>query len=212
MIRIAITDDHPLMVEGIRNIVAGTAHIQVIATFGDAACTLGSDKLQNADVLLLDINLPDMDGVKLCREVLLKFPNLKVIGLTSHGETAFLKNMIKAGASGYLLKSAPAGEIVRAITAVCRGMEFIQQEMKDLLLSESLHHNRTIASMPRLTRREQEILLLIADEFTTQQIADKLFLSSKTVETHRQNLMLKLGVKNSVGLIKVAMEKGLIDL
>jgi DNA-binding NarL/FixJ family response regulator len=211
MIKIAITDDHPLMVEGIRNILSGTVHIQVVATFGDAGQTLGSNKLQEADVLLLDINLPDMDGVKLCKEVLQKFPHLKVIGLTSHGETAFLKNMIKAGASGYLLKSAPAGEIVRAITSVCRGVEFIQQEMKDLLLAESFHQSRATTTTPKLTRREQEILLLIADELTTQQIAEKLFLSNKTVETHRQNLMLKLGVKNSVGLIKVAMENGLVS-
>jgi DNA-binding NarL/FixJ family response regulator len=118
--------------------------------------------------------------------------------------------MMRAGACGYLLKSAPAATVVEAIREVCRGREFIQPEMKELLISESLHKSRRVSDEVKLTRREKEILSLIADEFTTQEIADRLFVSTKTVETHRQNLMLKLGVKNSVGLVKLAMERGLI--
>jgi len=117
---------------------------------------------------------------------------------------------MRAGACGYLLKSAPAATVVEAIREVCRGREFIQPEMKELLLAESIHQHKTVVAGFKLTRREKEILQLIADEYTTHQIADKLFLSPKTVETHRQNIMLKLGVKNSVGMVKVAMENGLI--
>jgi DNA-binding NarL/FixJ family response regulator len=210
MIRIAITDDHPLLVEGIRNIIQQDEHISLMAVNNNASDTLSDDRLADVDVLLLDINLPDMDGMQLCRKLLGKYSHIRVIGLTSHKEIAFMKSLLKAGARGFLLKSAPAKEIIEAIKSVCRGREYIQQEMKELLITETLHHTRNDSLFPKLTRREKEILELIANEFTTQEIADKLFISNKTVETHRQNLMLKLGVKNSVGLVKTAIEKGLL--
>lgn len=210
MIRLAITDDHPLLLEGIKNIITDTENISLVGFFNSAGETLDSVTLKDTDVLLLDINLPDMDGITLCGKLHSKWPHLKIIGLTSHKQTSFLKGMLKAGARGFLVKNTPAAEIISAIETVYNGQEYLQAEMKDLLVAETLktgHHNSFI---PKLTRREQEVLRLITDEHTTQEIADKLFLSPKTVETHRQNLMLKLEAKNSIGLVKIALQKGLV--
>ncbi len=210
MINIAITDDHPLLVNGIKNVLDENPDINLLASFSDGHQTLEKlDKLK-VDVLLLDINLPDIDGIQLCKMLKENHQDLKIIGLTSHKQTAFLKNMMKSGASGFVLKNAPVHEIIQAIQVVAEGGEYIQQEMKELLVSESMQRASGISFLPKLTRREKEILKLISEECTTQEIADKLYLSPKTVETHRQNLILKLGVKNSVGLVKVAIEKGLI--
>lgn len=210
MIKIAVTDDHPLMAEGIRNVLNGNKKIRLIASWPLAQKTLEADALKDIDVLLLDINLPDMSGIDLCKILVEKYNQLKVIAITSHQESWFLKNMMKAGAKGFLLKSAPPEQIIEAITTVCRGKEYIQPEMKDLLLSESLSQKQDHNLVPRLTRREKEVLQLIAEEYTTQEIADKLFISTKTVESHRQNLTLKFGVKNSVGLVRMAVEMGLL--
>ncbi len=210
MINIAITDDHPLLVNGIKNVLDENPDINLLSSFPDGHQTLEKlDKLK-VDVLLLDINLPDIDGIQLCKMLKENHQNLKIIGLTSHKQTAFLKNMMKSGASGFVLKNAPVNEIIEAIQVVADGGEYVQQEMKELLIAESMHRASGISFLPKLTRREKEILKLISEECTTQEIADKLYLSPKTVETHRQNLILKLGVKNSVGLVKVAIEKGLI--
>jgi DNA-binding NarL/FixJ family response regulator len=210
MINIAITDDHPLLVNGIKNVLDEYPDINLLASFPDGHQTLEKlDKLK-VDVLLLDINLPDIDGIQLCKMLKENHQDLKIIGLTSHKQTAFLKNMMKSGANGFVLKNAPVNEIIEAIQVVADGGEYVQQEMKELLVSESMQRASGISFLPKLTRREKEILKLISEEYTTQEIADKLYLSPKTVETHRQNLILKLGVKNSVGLVKVAIEKGLI--
>lgn len=210
MIRLGITDDHPLLLEGIRNILKDVPNIRLVESYTAAGQTLQSKTLKDTDVLLLDINLPDMDGINLCGKLHSQWPHLKIIGLTSHKQTSFLKGMLKAGAKGFLIKNTPAQEIIEAIETVYNGQEYLQAEMKDLLVAETLktgHHNNFI---PKLTRREQEILKLITDEHTTQEIADKLFLSPKTIETHRQNLMLKLEAKNSIGLVKTALQKGLV--
>jgi len=210
MIKIAVTDDHPLMAEGIRNVLNGNDKIRLMASWRLAQETLEDETLHQIDVLFLDINLPDMNGIELCKILLEKYNQLRVIAITSHQESWFLKNMMKAGAKGFLLKSASPEDIIEAIISVCRGKEYIQQEMKDLLLNESLNQNQANNLIPRLTRREKEVLKLIAEEHTTQEMADKLFVSAKTIETHRQNLTLKFGVKNSVGLVRMAMEMGLL--
>ena len=210
MIRLAITDDHPLLVEGMKNILAQSRNVKLVNSFPSADETINYKGFSQIDVLLLDINLPDMDGIALCGKLHTKWPHLKIIGLTSHKQTSFLKGMLKAGAKGFLVKNTPAEEIIGAIEIVFMGQEYIQTEMKELLIAETLktgHHNSFI---PKLTRRELEILKLITEEHTTQEIAEKLFLSPKTVETHRQNLMLKLEAKNSIGLVKIAMHKGLV--
>ncbi len=210
MIKLAITDDHPLLVSGVRNLLSEEKDIELIASFKNGKQTIDEIHNYHPDILLLDINLPDTDGIEVCKNLVKAYDNLKIIGLTSYKEVSFLKSLLKSGAKGYLLKNAPAVEIIDAVKKVYAGEEYVDQEMKELLLAETVRKASNIGFIPKLTRREKEILTLISEEYTTQEIADKLFLSPKTVETHRQNLILKLGVKNSVGLVRAAIEKGLI--
>ena len=210
MITIAITDDHPAIAEGIKSMFASHNEIVVGDIYPDGKTTLRDLPGNPVDILLLDINLPDMDGLEVCKQVTGQMPGLKIIAFTSYRETGLLKSMLKSGASGFLLKNSSHEEILEAIFAVHNGEDYIQPEMKELLLKESLNRLPDRRFIPRLTRREREILGLILEELTTQEIAEKLFVSPKTVETHRLNLLQKLGVKNTAGLVKVTLEKGLI--
>ncbi len=210
MIHIAITDDHPAIAEGIRSMFENHPEIKVEAVFHNGHSSLQGVPGSNIEVLLLDINLPDTDGTQLCKQLLSLKPDLKIIAFTSYRETAFLKTMMQNGALGFLLKNSGYEEIIEAVYSVKGGDEFVQEEMKELLLKESFKRRTAPGFIPKLTRREKEILKLILDELTTQEIAGALFISSKTVETHRLNLLQKLEVKNTAGLVKVAIEKGLV--
>ena len=135
---------------------------------------------------------------------------MKVIMLTSFEETALVKTAIRNGADGYLLKDASEQDFLAAIDTVLKGEQYIQKSMQDLMLKEAMGQKKDNSYIPKLTRREKEILQLIIDEKTTQEIADTLFLSVSTVETHRMNLISKLGVKNVAGLVKLTLERGLL--
>lgn len=210
MIKIAITDDHPAIAEGIKSMFSANAKIQVGSIYPDGKTTLQDLPGNPVDILLLDINLPDMDGLEVCKHLTGQLPGLKIIAFTSYRETGLLKSMLNSGAAGFLLKNAGHEDILEAIYDVYNGEDYIQPEMKELLLKESLKRLPDRRFIPRLTRREKEILGLILEELTTQEIAEKLFVSPKTVETHRLNLLQKLGVKNTAGLVKVTLEKGLL--
>jgi DNA-binding NarL/FixJ family response regulator len=209
MIKIAITDDHPIVIEGIKMMLKVNKEILVAQSFNNITEMVGGLK-HDIKILLLDINLPDGNGITACKELLQRFPNLKIIALTNFEDVSFIKQIIKNGAMGYLLKNTGKNELIEAIKTVLRGERYLQQNIKEILLSESL--GKAISSsffVPKLTSREKEILALIIKEYTTEEISNILFLSTKTVESHRSNLMQKLSVKNSAGLVRVAFEKGL---
>ena len=210
MIEIAITDDHTIVIEGIRTMLKSNKEIVISQSFTNITDTFnGLDK--NVKVLLLDINLPDGNGITACKDLLQKFPNLRIIALTNFEDVSFIKQIIKNGAMGYLLKNTGKNELVNAIKTVLEGERYLPQNIQEMLLNESL--GKTSVSsffIPKLTSREKEILELIIKEYTTEEIAEKIFISIKTVESHRSNLIQKLGVKNSAGLVRVAFEKGLI--
>lgn len=210
MIRIAITDDHPAITEGIKTMIGNAEGIHVTEVFPDGRTTLDKIGGDPPDVLLLDINLPDMDGLEVCREVLTRVPKLRIIAFTSYRETSLLRSILQYGGKGFLLKNSSYQEILEAILTVYHGGEYIQPEMKEILLNESLRRKPDQSFIPNLTRREKEILGLILEEYTTQQMAEKLYVSPKTIESHRLNLMQKLGVKNTAGLVKITMERGLL--
>lgn len=209
MIKVAITDDHPIVLEGIKNLLKSDKQIQFTQSFGtlkDLYENLNAD----TEVLLLDINLPDGNGIDACKRMIEKFPLLKVIALTNFEESTFIKQMIRNGAMGYLLKNTDKNELSRAIQTVHSGQRYLPEHIKDFLLNDSLGQRMQNQFMPKLTARETEILQLISKEFTTEEIAEKLFISMKTVESHKSNLFQKLGVKNSAGLVRVGLEKGFI--
>ncbi|WP_191963338.1 response regulator [Flavobacterium luteum] len=209
MIQIAITDDHTIVIEGIKTMLKSNKEIEVLQSFENLKDTF--ENLNSAvKVLLLDINLPDGNGINACKELLEKHPDLKIIALTNFEDTIFIKQILKNGAMSYLLKNTDKKELTEAIKSVIEGNRYLPKKISDILLNDSIGIQNSNYFIPKLTVREKEILNLIIQEFTTEEIAVKLFVSTKTVESHRSNLIQKLGVKNSAGLVRVAFEKGLI--
>jgi len=212
-IQIAIVDDHIMVIEGLRSMLEETELISVSLTATSAEdflSRLEEDPLPS--VLLLDINLPGQNGIELCSDLSRSHPNMAVIGLSNYSETAFIKNMMRSGAKGYLLKNSKKEELVEAIKTVSLGEIYLPNDIRNQLLNDSIGSHQPSGFMPKLSRREKEVLKLIAEEMTSSEIAEKLFISLKTVESHRKNLHQKLDVRNTAGLIKTAIQKGLIDV
>lgn len=210
-IQIAITDDHPMLRNGIKNLMDDYDHIEVIAVYPNGKSLL--DGLKDGikpDVLLLDVHLPDITGDELTRIITVKYPKIKILAFTSHDGLYFIKTLLKSGAKGYLLKSADQHQLIEAIETVFNGEMYYSPEVKNALVEDSLNHKRKIHSSIELTHRENEILQLIAEENTSHEIADKLHLSHRTVENYRLGLMQKLDAKNVVGLVKKALQMGII--
>jgi DNA-binding NarL/FixJ family response regulator len=210
MIKVAIIDDHPMVISGIQNMLRGQKNISVAATYGCGKELLEGLKKPRPDVLLLDINLPDKNGNELVPVILKSYPDLKILALTSMDTPFYVKDMMRHGCKGYLLKNTAQEELVNAIETVYKGEEYLEPGMKDQLVQSMLHANKQ-TGVSSLTRREKEILQLIAMEYSSPEIAEKLFLSLRTVENHRLSLMQKLNVKNMIGLAKVAMGMGLVE-
>ena len=162
------------------------------------------------DLVLLDINLPDGNGIVACKTLLEKHQNLRIIALTNFEDSIFIKQILKNGAMGYLLKNTSKNELTQAIIDVNNGKRYLPKNINDILLNDSIGIENSNSFIPKLTIREKEILTLIVQEFITEEIAGKLFISKKTVESHRSNLIQKLGVKNVAGLVRVAIEKGIL--
>lgn len=210
IIKIAITDDHKMVLKGITSMLQNTTGLQVVGTYENAKQTLDNIESDKPDVLLLDINLPDINGIDLSKKLLKTNPDLKIIALTNFEDISFVKRMLKNGVHGYLLKNTDKIELITAMKTVLSGELFLQKDIQLQLLSQTKKKISNNGLKPNLTRREHDVLVGISEELTTQQISDKLFISPKTVETHRMNIMSKLGAKNSVGIVKIAMEKQLL--
>lgn len=203
MTRVFIVDDHPMVVEGIRSILLQLPDIEVAGHAMNAASCLGYFVNNDADLILLDINLPDQSGVEVCKALLKWKPEVKIIALTNFDQLTYLQSMKDAGAQGYLLKNSSSDEIEKAITYVMAGKEFWLG--KDNVRESIQDHNQML-----LTRREVEVLKLIAEGLTNHEIAEKLFVSDSTVDSHRKNLISKLQVKNTAALVRVAFERKII--
>ncbi|MBW8683638.1 response regulator transcription factor [Chitinophaga rhizophila] len=207
MIKVAVVEDHPIMVEGLKNILRSDAGIQVCGDYGDGKSVLQALEKSQPDVILMDVNLPDTSGVNLCGEVKKKYEDIKVIALSIHDEQPVIHSMLQNGASGYVLKNALGNEIIRAIYAIMDGEEYLCSSTKEALKNADME---LLKAIPRITRREKEILQLIGKGLTTMQIADQLFISTHTVESHRKNLMEKFGVNNTTSVVKLASEYKLL--
>jgi len=203
MTSVFIVDDHPMVIEGIRSMLLDLPNIEVAGHAMNASSCLGFFIKNSADVVLLDINLPDQSGIEVCKELLRKTPGLKIIALTNFDQLTYLQNMKDAGARGYLLKNSSLSEIEKAIQMVVSGNEYWLG--RDSVRESIKEHNQ-----PLLTRREIEVLKLIAEGLTNQEIADKLFVSASTVDSHRKNLISKLQVKNTAALVRTALENKII--
>lgn len=209
MISVFIVDDHPIVVEGLNSVIGKLVGHQVTGVAYNAVDAIERLKKTTVDVMLLDINLPDISGIELCKKVRKEFPAVRILGISTYCERSYISRMIQNGALGYLIKSASADEIAEAIASAMQGKLYMSLDMEHLLQPNSAivkdHH------LPDLTKREKEVLQLIAEGLTNNQIAGQLFISPSTVDTHRKNMIVKLGVSNTAALVRFAVANGMIE-
>lgn len=198
-----IVDDHYMVIEGIRSLLQNEKEIDWLGHATNAASCMAFLKQQQPDVILMDINLPDKSGIDLCKEVRTKYPSIFVLGLSTFNQQAFIRNMLENGASGYLLKNASKEELLEAIAEVSSGKNYLSHEAGNALKESS-------DRIPPISRREKEVLQLIAEGLTNAEIAERLFISIPTVNTHRKSLLEKLESKNTAILIGKAIKLGLV--
>ena len=206
-IKVLLIDDHPMILEGVRTTLTHTDAIEVVG------CALtgkdGLDQLQHtqAEIVLSDINLPDINGIELCRKIRDQFPAVKVIALTTFNQYDYITEMMQSGATGYVLKNATKEELVDAILAARANRKYISSDATNTLLQRATD---TPGKLPKITRREQQILKMVADGLTNQEIADKLFISVLTVISHRKSLLTKFEVANTAALVTFAAKNNMI--
>jgi DNA-binding NarL/FixJ family response regulator len=204
MIKILIVDDHPLILEGIKALLADSDTINVVGTASNAFDAIAFLKENSIDIAFLDINLPDISGIELCKKIKGEFPDVRCIALSTFSERSYISRMIQNGAMGYLLKNSSKEEILMAIHQVYAGSYFMNVNLDENITVENPK------SSPFLTPREKEVLEHIAEGLTNQQIADQLFVSVLTINSHRKNLLTKFEVNNTASLIKLAAHQKLI--
>ncbi len=207
MIRVFIVDDHPVVIEGIHSLLQNEKGIEWAGQAMNAQSCLGFFVNNTADVVLMDISMPGMEGVELCAVMKEKYPGVMVLGLSSFNQGLYIKKMMENGASGYILKNSSKEELIEAIHTVHGGGIFFSGEAGEALQA---YQKSSKIELPVLSSREKEILGLIAEGYTNPQIAEKIFLSQFTVDSHRKNLLAKLNVKNTASLIRLAIEQKLI--
>ena len=205
--KVFIVDDHPMVVAGLYSLLNQLENLEVAGAVSNAFEAIPFLKKQHVDVILLDINLPDISGIDLCKKIHKEFPGIKIIGISTFSERSFISRMIENGASGYLIKSASKEEIAEAIETVMNDKMYLSVSMEHIAKPLSV---LSCGNLPALTKREKEILQLISEGLTNNQIAEKLFISPLTVDSHRKNLLTKLNTNNTASLVRVAIENGLI--
>jgi two-component system response regulator NreC len=211
-IRILVVDDHTIMRDGIRALLSLHDDIEVVGEASEGKEALDKAQELMPDVVIMDIAMPGMDGLEATRRIRKKHPKIKVLVLTQHDNKEYIISVIKAGASGYVPKRALGSELVSAIRAVQQGDSFLYPSAAAALIEDYLLQAREEEPYDQLTAREREVLKLIAEGYTSKEIADMLFLSLKTILGHRSKIMEKLNLHNRTELIKYAMRKGLVSL
>jgi len=204
-IRVLVVDDHPMVLEGMRSMLSQISFVELTGLAADAFQAMEKIKQDTPQIVLTDINMPEVSGIELTERIKKEFPDVKVVAMSTFRERSYISQMIKNGASGYLLKSASREEIEEALLSVYEGKLYM-----NLDISMTGIDIQDITNAPVLSRRETEVLLLISDGLTNPQIAEKLFISLHTVDSHRKNLLTKFGVNNTASLIKMAAKNNLI--
>jgi DNA-binding NarL/FixJ family response regulator len=214
--RILIADDHQFILESIEILINTISGYEVVGTFNNGKELLkGLENHENIDFVLTDFNMPEMNGIELTYQLRQKYPNIKVLLLTVSEEASTIEAAFKAGVSGYVMKKAGRNELELALNTIASGKKYYSESV----VFELLNRDKNIAELANepiseklksLSEREIEIIVLIVKELSTNEIAEKLFLSPATVETHRHNILKKLDLKNSIGLTKFAISNGLV--
>lgn len=212
MVQLLIVDDHPLVIDGLKTMLKDVGYIQI-----HGAVKNGNDALPYLDehpeinVILLDINLPDTDGLRVCEQIRARNKTVKIIGLTYVNEAGIISQLIKKGANGYLLKNMEREELITAIDQVMDGAIYLSKAANEKIVQQLQAYDLPGNSLPALTRREKEILQLLVKGLTSHEIAAQLFLSTFTVDTHRRNMLQKFNVHNTQALINMVKELRIMD-
>lgn len=216
MINVFIVDDHQIFLDGIVSLLEDEDIIHIAGTAHNGKEALEKiNNIKNINVVLMDINMPEMDGIEATKQLRLTHPDIKILMLTMHSEPRFIKECIEIGAKGYVLKNISKDDLLKAIDSVYQDKSFLDQEAQEKLInsisnSDEVDDRNYDELAAQITQRELEILQLISLGLTSQDIATKLFISKNTVETHRKNMLAKLNVNNTAALLKIAYKKGLV--
>jgi DNA-binding NarL/FixJ family response regulator len=209
MTQLMIADDQTMFREGLASLLSAEKDIQIIGQVSNGAELMDALTRSIPDVILLDVSMPVMNGLEAAAIIRERYPEVKIIMVTMHNKTEFINQVLISGAHGYILKNTGIDELREAIQTVCTGQNFYSREVVDTMMS-GIAKDHTPKQEVKLSGREKEVLSLIVKEYTSQEIAELLFLSYHTIETHRRNLIQKLNVRNIAGLVKYALEKGFV--
>lgn len=211
-IRILLADDHAVVRAGLRMLLGADAELQIVGEAETGAEALRLAAELEPDVVLMDISMPDLNGIEATRRIKAAHPDIAVLALTMHEDDQYFFEMLAAGASGYVPKRAAPNDLITAIHAVQQGGVFLFPSVARALVQDYLQRSASGSNFDPLTEREREVLILIAQGRSNQEIADQLVISIKTVNRHRENIMTKLNLHSRVELVRYALEKGLIDI
>jgi DNA-binding NarL/FixJ family response regulator len=210
-IKIIITDDHQLVIDGLKALLKESKDVKILADARNGQDLIKHLRLIRPDVILMDIDMPVVNGIEATKRIKGLYPDIKIIALTMHNEKGMIKTMMQAGADGYLLKSCDEDELCMAIKKVHSGQKYFSSEVADNLLSNNLEGQEASSRKVPLTAREEDILKLVSQGLSNKEIGEKLFISHRTVDTHRTNLMNKLDIHNVAGLIRYAIAHGYVQ-
>lgn len=215
MIKIIIADDHQIVIDGIKLMFSTEDDLTCVAEANNGQEVLDVLKEVEADVLVLDIDMPILNGIETSKQLQQSHPDLKIVALSMLSEVSLIKMILKYGAKGFLLKNAGKDEVLEAIRTIHRGKKYFSADVSEIVMNSFSKNNTSTKTktnpFPKLSRREKQVLALIVDEFTTSEIAEKLFIGFGTVETHRRNLLMKLGARNTAGLVRACLEYDLLN-
>ena len=210
-IRILIADDHAVVAEGLKHLVEAQSDLEVVATVGDGREAVRVAKETEPDVVLMDLSMPELNGADATRAIIDGRPECRVIVLSMYAEREYVRRALKAGATGYVVKRSAAKELVEAIRAVHSGQRYLSPRVADVVIDDYAADGKADL-LEKLSTREREVLQLLAEGRTGSEIAQRLTLSQKTVETYRARLVEKLGIRDVAGLVKFAIQRGLVSL
>jgi len=211
MIKILIADDHGVVAEGLKHLVEAQPDMQVVATVGDGRKAVRVARELAPDVVLMDLSMPELNGADATRAILEREPKCRVIVLSMYSDREYVRRALKAGAAGYVVKRSAAKEVVEAIRAVFGGGRYLSPRVADVVIDDYAD-DKADDPLARLSAREREVLQLLAEGRTGAEIAQRLSLSQKTVETYRARLVEKLGIRDVAGLVRFAIQRGLVSL
>jgi DNA-binding NarL/FixJ family response regulator len=211
MIKIAIADDHPLVISGLHYALTKCTDMEITGSYANGVELLNGLAIVQPDVLLLDIQMPGQTGDELAEIIGARYSAIRILALTNLDNVYYIKNMLRKGVRGYVLKTTMEPVLIDAIRRVYSGEQYLEPALKEKVLQDTLRGKKDVSANPMLTTREKEVLQYIALDLTSQEIADKLFVTKRTIDSHRMSLFMKLGVKNMAGLVKKGIQMGLID-